>query len=146
MWPGVGRPTIDEAADRELLPGVDRAVARLDPLGLERMREHARAEAVLPGLRLHDVVVVVVRQQQVRDLEPLALGLLHQRPRRAAGVDRHGLAAGLVSDEVGVREPVRVKRAFDDHASKLACSTRRAACSPAGPIRSRIASALAWWS
>src|SRR5687768_15712645 len=85
-------------------------------------------------------------QEQVRDFELLALGPLHQRPRRAAGIDRHGLSAGLVADEIGVREPVGMERAFDDHESKLARSTRRAACSPAGPIRSRIASALAWWS
>jgi hypothetical protein len=73
------------------------------------MGEHTNAEAVLPRLRLDDVIVVVVRQQQVRHFETLILGLLHQRPGRATGVDRDRFAPGLVADEVGVGEPVRME-------------------------------------
>ena len=52
------------------------------------------------------VVVVVVGEQQVGDLDPLALGELGERVGDRVRVDQHPLAAGLVEDEVGVGEPV----------------------------------------
>jgi hypothetical protein len=65
--------------------------------------------------QLRHVVVVVMREQHVRDLDPLGLGPVEQRPHGAAGVDEEARPAGARRHEVGVGQPVGVHRALDDH-------------------------------
>ena len=47
-----------------------------------------------------------------------AAQVFEQRRDRAAGVDHHRVAAGLVRHQVGVGQPVVVHRALDDHAQE----------------------------
>ena len=82
---------------------------RLDrqPAGLERALDDLDAVA-LDELRVAgDVVGVRVRRQQVRHVQALALDDLVQRLERRAAVDEDRRAAGLVREQVRVREPVR---------------------------------------
>ena len=63
-----------------------------------------------------DVVVVVVREQHVRELEWPAREELQQRLHRSARVDHDRVATKLVSHRIGVGQPLIVHRALDDHA------------------------------
>ena len=71
--------------------------------------------ALLPDVVLGHVIDVVVGEQELRDVEPVPLLGLEQRPRWPAGVDHDAVPPSLVPHEVGVREPVRLHGAFDDH-------------------------------
>ena len=97
------------------LAGLDRAVHVQQPGGLERVRHDLHPVALLPDVVLGHVVGVVVGQQQQPHVEPVPVGGLEQRLGRAARVDHHAGAALLVAHEVGVREPVRLHGALDDH-------------------------------
>ncbi len=80
------------------------------------VREHGGVRPALERLaELGDVVVVVVGQQDVRDVQAVLVRLGEQRVERAAGVDEEGVAAGLGRDQVGVGEPAIAHGAFDDH-------------------------------
>ena len=48
-------------------------------------------------------------------VSPLALDGREQRLERRAGVDEHRRPAGLVPDEVGVREPAGIHAPHDEH-------------------------------
>ena len=95
------------------------------PGRLERLdAQAARLERALDDLEpvpldelvvADDVVVMRVGRQQVGDLQPLALDGLVQRSERRAAVDEDGRAAGLVGHEVGVREPLGMHAALDQH-------------------------------
>ena len=64
-----------------------------------------------------DVVAVGVGDEDVGDLDPVALGPLQQRPEIVVAVDQDaGLALG-VGDQVGVRQPHRVLGPLDDQCS-----------------------------
>ena len=56
-------------------------------------------------VELGDVVVVVVGEQDVRDVQAVLVRRGEQRVERAARVDEEGVAAGLGRDQVGVGEP-----------------------------------------
>ena len=86
----------------------------VDQLVGELVGEDRHAEAVGELAGADDVVVVVVGEQQVGDLDALALGALGERVGDRVRVDEHALAAGLVDDEVGVREPVRLFDSLQD--------------------------------
>ncbi len=62
-----------------------------------------------------DMVAVGMGDEDVGDLDAVALGPLQQRPEVVVAVDQHALAARLVGDQVGVRQPRRVLGALDDH-------------------------------
>ncbi len=97
-------------------PGLRSPRGAVDELALLGVDQHLRAgEAGRDGGQLGDVVVVVVREQDVRDGYAVGLGLVQQRPHRAARVDEEAVAAGTGRDEVCVRQPVGVHRALDDH-------------------------------
>ena len=55
--------------------------------------------------------------EDVGDLDPVALGPLEQRAEVVVAVDQHARAAGLVGDQVGVRQPLRVLGPLDDHSA-----------------------------
>src|SRR5947209_9036644 len=61
------------------------------------------------------VVVVVMGEQDVRQLERPTREELEQRLERAACVDHHRVTARLVGHHVSVGDEVVVHRAFDDH-------------------------------
>ena len=90
-----------QAADVERVAGLDRAIDLVDRLRLERVREHLD---VTPRCRLGDVVVVVVGQEQRRDLhaEPLApppgAGRRGRRSRRRAPLPPSSSATRKVFD------------------------------------------------
>ena len=60
-----------------------------------------------------DVVEVRVGDEDVGDLDPVALGSLEQRPEVVVAVDQDPVAALLVGDQVGVRQPLRVLGSLD---------------------------------
>ena len=64
---------------------------------------------------LGDVVVVVMGQEDVRDVQPVLFRLGEQRVERAADVDEEGVAAVPGRDQVRVGEPAIAHGAFDDH-------------------------------
>ena len=105
-----------QAADLQLVAGLEVAGGAVDELALGGVDQHLRVrEAVEHRGELGDVVVVVVGEQHVGDGDALRLGLVEQRAHGAARVDEEAVAAGAGGDEVGVRQPVRVHRALDDH-------------------------------
>ena len=118
-WPGLC-PGVCSALIREAAGGDDVAVAEVvgdarHARRLDLVREHARAETLDHDARLVDVVAVGVRDQEVGHGQALDVGRVDQRRDRSAGVDDDGRAARLVADQVGVREPLRVHAALDDH-------------------------------
>ena len=88
---------------------IDRSVAFYEALGMQEVGP-ARGELA----ELLDVVAVVMREQDVRRRDVVALGGRDERRDGPARIDEEPLAAGL-TDEVGVRQVVRVHGAFDDH-------------------------------
>ncbi len=56
-----------------------------------------------------------MRDEDVRDRDPVALDPLEQRLLDAVRVDEHAAPALALGDEVGVRRPLRVLCALDDH-------------------------------
>ena len=58
---------------------------------------------------------MVVREQDVGDVEAVLVGLVEQRLQRAAGVDEEGVAVRPGRDEVRVGQPVVGHGALDDH-------------------------------
>src|SRR5215203_3090788 len=64
-----------------------------------------------------DVVAVRVGDENVGDLDPVALGALEQRRQFVVAVDEDAGAAAGVGDQVGVRQPHRVLGPLDDHSS-----------------------------
>ena len=100
----------------ELVAGVEVARRAVDQLALVRVDQHLGVgEARRDRGQLGDVIVVMVREQDVRDRDVIGLGLVQQRPHGPARVDEEAVAAGTGRDEVGVRQPVGVHRALDDH-------------------------------
>jgi hypothetical protein len=99
--------------ERDAVVAVAGRRQRLDAeaAGLEVAGDDLDAELVL----VLDVVGMRVRAQQVGRGEALALDDLEQRPKRGTAVDEHGRPAGLVTEDVGVREPALVHRPTDDH-------------------------------
>src|SRR5262249_18007979 len=142
-----------EPADSQGLAGIDDARA-LPPLAfrlaipsrawqelaLERADQHREpwpALAQTPDLA--DVVEVVVGEQHVCWRQPPALGGLDQRLHRAAGVDEERAVTRLVTDEVGVRQELRMGRAFDDHGEPWLHVRRSSFPSADGsPLSSRV--------
>ena len=110
-----------QAADLDLV-----AVARSPVVpghALLGMREHGRVRPALERLvELGDVVVVVMGEEDVRDVQAVLVRLREQRIERAAGVDEERVAARLGRDEVGVGEPAIAHGPFDDHALRLSSS------------------------
>ena len=107
--------------ERDAVVGVAGRRDRLDsePSGLERARHHGDAEAARQLVLVRHVVGVAVRAQDVRRREALALDRSEQRLERRTGVDEDRDAARLVADHEGVRKPVGVHRALDDHGHRL---------------------------
>jgi hypothetical protein len=108
-----------QAAYAQLVAGVEVAGRAVDQLALVGVDQHLRAgEAVRHRRQVRDVVVVVVGQQDVGHGDVVRRRLLQQRAHRAARVDEEAVAARRGRDEVGVRQPVRVHRALDDHGAE----------------------------
>ena len=108
-----------QVADPEQLAGLDRAVDVDQALGLERVGQDLHPEPLLVDMVLGHVVAVVVGQEKVRRPHVVALDLSQKLLGGPARVDDQRVAARTVGDEVGVREPVGVHRALDDHAEHL---------------------------
>ncbi len=70
------------------------------------------------------MVAVRVGDEDVGDLDPVALGPLQQRPQLVVAVDQHAGAALGVGDQVGVRQPLRVLGPLDDHCSSSVRGSR----------------------
>ena len=103
-----------QAADRHLVARVEVAGRARDALG--GVREHLRVGVLRERVaELGDVVVVVMREQDVGDVEAMLVGLVEQRLQRAAGVDEEGVAVRPGRDEVRVGQPVVGHGALDDH-------------------------------
>ena len=120
---------------------------RLDrqPAGLERALDDLDAVA-LDELRVAgDVIGVRVRRQQVRHVQALALDDLVQRLERRAAVDEDRRAAGLVREQVRVREPVGMHAPLDQHGKTVhgEKGSRPAMASSSLGARARVA-ARAW--
>src|SRR3954471_8461826 len=60
-----------------------------------------------------------MREQDVRDRDAVLVRGVQQRAYGAARLDHEAVAARRRRHEVGVRQPVRVHRALDDHGSRL---------------------------
>ena len=125
VWPGVCSGSISSAPLVIVSPG---SIVPVAPATWSR--SSAWISTGVPGWRrqhlveLGHVVVVVVGEQDVRQLERPAREELEQRRDRAAGVDHHRVAARLVGDQVGVGQQVVVHRALDDHDVRSMISIR----------------------
>ena len=64
---------------------------------------------------LADMVEMVVGEQHHRGRDGQAIGSGKQRLDRPTRVDHDGTAAGVIANQVGVREILSVARVFDDH-------------------------------
>ena len=95
VWPGVCSGSIRRPPVRTGSPGTSSPVAGRDQLALARVDQDRRAGMALEHLvQRADVVVVVVREQHVREREVVALERVEQRRDRAAGVDQHSEPPG----------------------------------------------------
>jgi hypothetical protein len=101
----------DDIARRERLV---HAPPQLPCRRLVRQHRHAEAGAEIRGV--DDVVVVVVRQEDVRDRDSVARDALEQGIDDTVAVDQNAVTSGPLRDEIGVREPGRMLGALDDHA------------------------------
>ena len=117
MWPGVCSVAHGEAADLELVARLEVAGRAVDELALGRVDQHLRVrEAVEHRGELGHVVVVVVGEQHVRDRDVRRASALSSSGRTGPPAStKNAVAAGPGGDEVGVRQPVGVHRALDDH-------------------------------
>ena len=61
------------------------------------------------------MVAVGMGDEDVGDLDPVALDPLQQRPEVVVAVDQHAGAGLRVGDQVGVGQPLRVLGPLDDH-------------------------------
>jgi hypothetical protein len=98
----------DLLVDQRAVHAVDQARGQL--VGQDRRAELLR-ESIQPG----EVVMVMVGEQDRRDLQVLRSGRLDQRLDAVVAVDEHARGALLVAHEVGVGEPVGVLGALEDH-------------------------------
>src|SRR3954449_8411024 len=87
------------------------------------MGDHLAAVAFLYLGGLRNVVVMVMSQQQVRDIDLVLVDRLVERLHRAARVDQHAVAASLSSNEVGVGHVLGMERAFEQHGPTLTSTT-----------------------
>ncbi len=105
-----------ERAGADRLAGRERAGRLGDLAPLELVDQHRRVRERRDRLvEVDDMIAVMVGEQDVGERELTALHELDQRRDRAARVDHHRVAAGLVGDDVVVREEAVAHRAFDDH-------------------------------
>ena len=106
----------------------------------ERADQHREARpALAQPPHLADVVEVVVGEQHVRRRQPPARGGLDQRLHRATGVDEERAVTRLVTDEVGVRQELRMGLALDDHGEPWLHVRRSSFPSAEGwPVSSRV--------
>jgi hypothetical protein len=79
------------------------------------VRDDLAPVALLHLGRLGHVIVVVMRQQQVRYVDAMSLDLLVERLHRTPRIDQNAIAAGCACDQVGVGHELWVKRAFEQH-------------------------------
>ncbi len=87
----------------------------LEPAGRQRAHHDRKPELVL----VDDMVAVGVRAQDVRCSQVVLAGEGEERLHRRAGVDEHRGPAGLVADDVAVREVLRIEAAGDEHPASL---------------------------
>ena len=125
VWPGVCSGSIVSAPVSIVSPGAIVPVA-----AGTRSRSSWWISTGVPGWRcehrrdLDDVVVMVVREQDVGQRELAAPQAVEQRLDRAAGVDHDRVPARLVGDQIGVRQERVVHRALDDHPGSVLVSLR----------------------
>ena len=74
----------------------------IQDLGGLLVGQNRHAEALGQLASVHDVVCVMMGEQQMRDLAALALGTLTERIGHAVRIDEHAMAADLVNDQIGV--------------------------------------------
>ena len=112
---GEGRLVVDDEADHVVR--VTRRRDRLDHQLAHLERAALDGEAELAFVR--DVVGVRVRAQHVRRRHAPLLGGPQERLERCSRIDEDGGSAGLVGDEVGVRQPPVVHAPRYQHADRL---------------------------
>src|SRR5205807_253293 len=166
-----GRPSADGAPERPLeqhVRGEDvrardqegqvvEAVARreqrldLEPAGPQRLlipqlRPAQQGHAVALGrlLDADDVVGVAVRHQDVRDGDAVVADTLLERLDDAVAVDEDAAPARPLRDQIGVRRPLRVLGALDDHASNL-ITLRMPSCASISSNPRFTSSSVMWW-
>jgi hypothetical protein len=97
---------------------------RRHAIALELVDQDRRPGMALEHLvDLGHVIVVVMGEQDVRQLKRSAPEELQQRLNRAAGVDHHRVAPRFVGHHVRVGHEVVVHRALDDHDVRSIIST-----------------------
>jgi hypothetical protein len=110
-----------QPADLELLAGAQVPGGPWYLRALVRVDQHRGVRpAPLDRVQLRHVVVVVVREQHVGDRHAVLVGRRQERLDRAAGVDQEAVRARSGRHQVGVRQPLRVHRALEDHEATVA--------------------------
>jgi hypothetical protein len=62
-----------------------------------------------------DVILVGVRREEVRRVHLEPIDRREERLDGRSRIDEDRRAAGVIRDEIGVREPLRIHAPFDDH-------------------------------
>ena len=116
MWPGVCSALDLQPADLEhVSPARSSRSTSVEPLGLQRVGQDLHAEALLVDAFSATWSWWWWVSSRCGDRHAVLLDRLEQRLGRAAGVDHARRAARLVGHEVGVRQPLGLHGALDDH-------------------------------
>ena len=101
--------------------GPDAEASALDLLAVCELRLGEQRDAVARGelLDRDDVIRMAVGAKHVRDRDAVALRALLEGSGEPVAVDEDAAPARALGDEVGVREPVGVLDALDDHANSI---------------------------
>jgi hypothetical protein len=119
VCPGTWERADVQFADPELGLVVELDVQVAEELALGRMAAERGAEALGEERVVGDVVGVMMRQQDVGELELVFFDRGEQRLRRSARVDEQRGAAGAVGGKKAVGQPARMARGKDEHAGSL---------------------------
>src|SRR5215218_4867946 len=87
--------------------------------GRQRVRDERHVQTLRPLLDPDHVVGVAVRAEDVREGDAVPRGAVDEILLEAVAVDQDAVAALLVRDEVGVREPAWMLDALDDHENEI---------------------------
>ena len=119
QWPGVAIAWISSSPERIDVAVGERLVDRHARVARQRAADDLDAEPLREPVRVDDVVAVLVRDEHVRDRDLALLDLVEQRLLDAVRVDEHAVPAVAVGDEVGVRRPLRVLGALEQHQKEI---------------------------
>src|SRR5439155_6239298 len=101
--------------------GTDPQIARRQLAAIAQVGPAQQWHVEPPGhvLDADHVIAVAVRDELVGDGDPVALDPVEQWSRLAVSVDQDALTAGAVGHEVGVRRPLGMLAAGDDHVNPI---------------------------